>query len=156
MKAITIRQPFASLIAAGLKEYEFRTWKTGYRGAILIHAGKSVDKEAMRKFEHLGLTYPTGCMIAKATLTDCIQLTDPVRQALREKNYLVYSGTTEAPDWTGYGFRLENIETIEPIFASGMLGLWEYDLHEPPQCAAHGDAGERSEQGPAEMRAGRG
>ena len=27
MKAITIKQPFASLIAAGLKEYEFRTWK---------------------------------------------------------------------------------------------------------------------------------
>ena len=40
MKAITIKQPFASLIAAGLKEYEFRTWKTKYRGEILIHAGK--------------------------------------------------------------------------------------------------------------------
>ena len=28
MKVITIKQPFASLIAEGLKEYEFRTWKT--------------------------------------------------------------------------------------------------------------------------------
>ena len=44
MKAITIKQPFASLIAAGLKEYEFRTWKTKYRGEILIHAGKAVKK----------------------------------------------------------------------------------------------------------------
>ena len=66
MKAITIKQPFASLIAAGLKEYEFRTWKTKYRGEILIHAGKGVDKKAMKKFEHLNLEYPSGCIIAKA------------------------------------------------------------------------------------------
>ena len=36
MKAITLKQPFASLIASGLKEYEFRTWKTAYRGEILL------------------------------------------------------------------------------------------------------------------------
>lgn len=53
MKAITIKQLFASLIVAGLKEYEFRAWKTRYRGEILIHAGKSIDKEAMKKFESL-------------------------------------------------------------------------------------------------------
>lgn len=127
MKAITIKQPFASLIAASLKEYEFRTWKTGYRGEILIHAGKSIDKEAMQKFGHLKLEYPTGCIIAKATLTDCVRITDSVRQELRNKNYLVYSGTTENPGWNGYGFKLENVETMEPIFANGMLGLWEYD-----------------------------
>lgn len=39
MKAITIKQPWATLIAKGYKEYEFRTWKTKYRGDILIHAG---------------------------------------------------------------------------------------------------------------------
>ena len=60
MKAITIKQPFASLIAAGIKEYEFRTWKTNYRGEILIHAGKSIDKDAMKKFDFLNLDYPTG------------------------------------------------------------------------------------------------
>lgn len=40
MKVLTIKQPFATLIAEELKEYEFRTWKTKYRGEILIHAGK--------------------------------------------------------------------------------------------------------------------
>ena len=50
MKVITIKQPFATLIAEGLKEYEFRTWKTSYRGEILIHAGKGVDKKAMERF----------------------------------------------------------------------------------------------------------
>lgn len=34
MKVITIKQSFASLIAAGLKEYEFRTWK------IKLNVGK--------------------------------------------------------------------------------------------------------------------
>lgn len=34
MKAITIKQPWATLIAKGYKEYEFRTWKTKYRGLV--------------------------------------------------------------------------------------------------------------------------
>lgn len=128
MKAITIKQPFASLIAAGLKDYEFRTWKTGYRGEILIHAGKSIDQEAMKKFECYELDCPTGCIIAKAMLSDCVRITDSVRQELRNKNYLVYSGTTENPDWDGYGFKLENVEKLEPISVNGMLGLWDYNL----------------------------
>lgn len=128
MKAITVKQPFASLIAAGLKEYEFRTWKTGYRGEILIHAGKSIDKEAMKKFSCLHLDHPTGCIIAKANLTDCVPVTEAMREQLREKNWLVYSGTTESMDWNGYGFKLEHVVAMEPIFVSGMLGLWEYDL----------------------------
>ena len=128
MKAITIKQPFASLIAAGIKEYEFRTWKTNYRGEILIHAGKSIDKDAMKKFEFLNLDYPTGCIIAKAKLTDCVPITEAVKEELREKNFLVYSGTTESAGWNGYGFWLENVETMEPIFVNGMLGLWEYEV----------------------------
>ncbi len=128
MKAITIKQPFASLIAAGLKEYEFRTWKTSYRGEILIHAGKGIDKEAMKKFQSLNLVYPSGCIIAKANLTDCIPVTESVKEKLRTRNFLIYSGTTETPNWNGYGFKLENVETMEPIFVNGMLGLWEYNF----------------------------
>lgn len=40
MKALTIKQPYASLIVDGIKDIENRTWKTNYRGRILIHAGK--------------------------------------------------------------------------------------------------------------------
>lgn len=63
MKVITIKQPFATLIAEGLKEYEFRTWKTNYRGPIFIHAGKGIDKKAMKRYKHLHLDYPSGCII---------------------------------------------------------------------------------------------
>ena len=126
MKAITIKQPFATLIAEGLKEYEFRTWKTKFRGEVLIHAGKSVDAEAMKKFEQYGLEYPLGCIIAKATLTDCVKVDDDLKKELREKNWLVYSGTTENSDWDGYGFKFENVQKIEPVCVNGKLGLWEY------------------------------
>ena len=105
MKAITIKQPYATLIAEGLKEYEFRTWKTKYRGEILIHAGKGVDKEAMKRFAHLNLEYPSGCIIAKATLADCVEIDDAMKSTLREKNFLVYQGATEDGDWHGYGFK---------------------------------------------------
>lgn len=132
MKVITIKQPFASLIAAGLKEYEFRTWKTAYRGDMLIHAGKRVDVEAMKKFKHFGLSYPLGCIIAKATLTDCVKVDEELKLELRRKNALVYSGTTENPNWEGYGFQLAGIQMIEPICVNGKLGLWEYDFEELP------------------------
>lgn len=85
MKVITIKQPFASLIAEGYKEYEFRTWKTKYRGAILIHAGKGVDKEAMKRFSYLNLDYPSGCIIAKAKITDCVNVDDKLKDILRKK-----------------------------------------------------------------------
>ena len=127
MKAITIKQPFATLIAEGLKEYEFRSWKTAYRGKILIHAGRSVDKEAMKKFAGLGLEYPLGCVLAKAELTDCVLVDERLKEELRGKNAQVYSGTTENPEWQGYGFRLENVEKVERIPVKGMLGLWEYE-----------------------------
>lgn len=39
MKALTIRQPWASLIAVGAKSIETRSWPTKYRGELLIHAG---------------------------------------------------------------------------------------------------------------------
>ena len=125
MKVITIKQPFASLIAAGVKEYEFRTWKTKYRGEIFIHAGKGIDKKAMKKFEEYGLEYPSGCIIAKANLSDCIKVDDEFRKVLFEKNPKVYNIIIKHVEWEGYGFKLDNIEKIEPIPAKGKLSIWE-------------------------------
>lgn len=130
MKVITIKQPFATLIAEGLKRYEFRTWKTKYRGEILIHAGKSIDKKAMKNFERLGLSYPTGCIIAKAMITDCVLVDDLLRKNLSKENELVYSGVIKHPEWEGYGFLLENVEKIPPISVNGKLGLWNYTYPE--------------------------
>lgn len=132
MKVITIKQPFATLIAKGYKEYEFRTWKTKYRGDILIHAGKGVDKKAMEKFKHLNLEYPTGCILAKAHLTDCIYVDKTIIKILKEEDSLVYENIIKHTEWDGYGFKLEDIVEIEPIPINGKLSLWDYvgEIHE--------------------------
>ena len=50
MKCLTIKQPWASLIIDGYKKYEFRSWKTNYRGKIFIHAGKNLEKDMLNRF----------------------------------------------------------------------------------------------------------
>ena len=128
MKVITVKQPFATLIAEGLKEYEFRTWRTKFRGDILIHAGKGIDKKAMERYKLLNLDYPSGKIIAKATITDCVYVDDNLKEELQEKDPLVYYGILQKDsNWDGYGFKLENIEKIEPIEINGKLSLWDYD-----------------------------
>lgn len=128
MKVITIKEPFATLIAEGYKEYEFRTWRTKYRGEILIHAGKGIDKKAIEKFKYLNLKYSSGKIIAKAVLTDCIKINNQAREMLKDKNeHLIYSSIIKNTDWNGYGFKLENIEKIDPIEINGKLSLWDYN-----------------------------
>ena len=39
-RVLTVRQPWASLIALGVKTIETRSWRTDYRGPLVIHAGK--------------------------------------------------------------------------------------------------------------------
>ena len=127
MKVITIKQPFASLIIAGLKEYEFRTWKTNYRGPILIHAGKGIDKNAMKKYEQFHLEYPTGCILGIADLTDCIKIDEEAKTMLKQKKSIIYENQINNKENNHYGFKLENIKTIEPIYINGQLGLWNYN-----------------------------
>ena len=51
MKVLTIKQPWATLIMQKDKRFEFRSWRTKYRGDLLIHAGKEkkTQKKEMRK-----------------------------------------------------------------------------------------------------------
>lgn len=44
MKAISIKQPYASLICEGIKDIENRSWQTHYRGPIYIHASAKPTK----------------------------------------------------------------------------------------------------------------
>lgn len=130
MKVLTIKHPYASLIAEGIKEYEFRTWKTKYRGKILIHAGKGIDKKAMEKYKDYDLNYPSGCIIAIAEITDCIKIDDEARKLLKKKNNFVYFNTINNTEWNGYGFKIENVKKIDSIIVNGKLSLWDYDYEE--------------------------
>ena len=44
MKALTVQQPFASLICQGIKDVENRSWRTNFRGTIYIHAAAKLGK----------------------------------------------------------------------------------------------------------------
>lgn len=130
MKTITIKQPYASLIAAGIKKYEFRTWKSKYRGKLLIHAGKGIDKKAMEKFKNYNLEYPSSCIIAICDMVDCVKIDEETREMLLKENELVYGKAAMDKSFDGYGFRLENVKMIEEISVKGALSFWEYDYKE--------------------------
>jgi hypothetical protein len=52
---LSVKQPYATLICAGIKTVENRTWKTDYRGKLLIHA--SGDSFAYPDFKYLPRNY---------------------------------------------------------------------------------------------------
>ncbi len=83
MKAITILQPWASLIACGAKKIETRGWATKYRGPIAIHAAKDRDKKGERirhivaRAAQCGVVIPKmefGSVIAVADLVDVLYI----------------------------------------------------------------------------------
>lgn len=125
MKVLTIKEPWATLIIEGYKAYEFRSWKTKYRGKILIHAGMSLEKENANKFKDYNLEYSKGAIIGEAEITDCIFVTKEINEELKKINPLVYgkSGHVEK-----YAWKLENVKKYDkPIPVKGQLGLWNYD-----------------------------
>jgi activating signal cointegrator 1 len=48
VKALTLTQPWASLVAVGAKVIETRSWSTSYRGPLAIHAAKGFPLQARR------------------------------------------------------------------------------------------------------------
>ena len=74
VKALTVHQPWASLIAAGIKDVENRSWRTNYRGTLLIHAGMGLDREALDEWrDELPPRLPRGRVIARVELLDCVR-----------------------------------------------------------------------------------
>jgi hypothetical protein len=78
MKIISIRQPWASLIASGLKDVENRTWPTRYRGPVLIHASQRADDltsdDIERRFGvRLPVELPLGGVVGISEIVDCVR-----------------------------------------------------------------------------------
>ena len=132
MQALTIHEPWATLLVKGKKQFETREWQRNYRGLLAIHSGKqSVDIEdyplgLSEILDDLGISQTDlnnnkGKIIAIATLKDIHLMTD---KFINEQ--------TELERLTGfwepglYAWELTNIKPLsEPIAARGMPGLWE-------------------------------
>jgi len=129
MKAITLWEPWASLIAVGAKQYETRSWYTQYKGEIAIHAAK-VEKfppyEVRAVMKEFGINpneLPYGKIVCIAEITECIEMDTALiaQQSIRE---------AAVGDWAvgRYAWRLGNIRRlITPIAATGSQGFWNWN-----------------------------
>ena len=127
MKVITLKQPWASLVAYGYKKYEFRSWKLNYRGPILIHAGLGIDKEAMQKVKDLNLEFPSKKIIGIVNIDDCILLDEAISGIINKENPLVNGNKIR----TGYAWKLSNAKLVNiPESVSGKQGIWNYSFED--------------------------
>lgn len=125
MKAITLTQPWADLVATGSKLFETRSWSTQYRGPVAIHAAKGFPAYARqfaqeeRAIGRVGDHVPLGAIVAVAVIAD-------VRRTEEVGPYL--SGLERhLGDYTPgrYAWQLIDVVALPaPVACRGALGLW--------------------------------
>lgn len=143
MKAITIYQPFAFAIVAGLKKYETRPRRTNIRGRIAVHAsikdpwktGILKDMDEMRaiarilseyRAAHGGPRIPPqlefGVIMGTVEITDCKPVEQVIETLTAQERIL--------GDYTPgrYAWILKNpVLFSRPIPAHGKQGWWNWD-----------------------------
>lgn len=140
--ALSLWQPWASLIAIGAKKIETRSWYTPYRGKLYIHAAKTKKHDQMRDLplslaatmkDALGSApLPYGAIVAVCDLAACrrvgglhacrerpdVYMLPPAEPELSFGNY-------DHEMETRYGWMLGNIRALtEPVSCNGAQGLW--------------------------------
>jgi hypothetical protein len=104
VKCLTVRQPWAYLIVAGLKDVEFRSWATAYRGPLLIHAAARrptpLECADYPRIDPARFVY--SAILGVVSLVDCEDYGD------------------------GFGWVLRNPRRLErPFPCRGALSLWK-------------------------------
>lgn len=154
MHALTLWQPWATLIAEGVKVFETRSWKPpknliGQR--IAIHAAKKKptreeidncppairsEMEKLYGFTNWWETIPYGTIIATTTITSFFYVQEVDDAFVRVKGLRTDETQNGTPGYLDidifgdyspgrYAWRLSDVsKEIEPIPAKGKLGLW--------------------------------
>ena len=135
MKALTVHQPWASLLVTGAKRVETRRWATKHRGPLLIHAAKARPAyartamaenfviDAMLTLHHLtpaGL--PRGKIIGLVEVVDCVPA-EALLDTLSPEELALGNYT---PGWYGW-VTTQPYEYTEPVAARGQQRLWTYN-----------------------------
>lgn len=144
LRALSLTQPWASLVALGRKKIETRNWSTAHRGWIAIHASKGFPPEArdlavgtpfIDAFIQTGVydstdDLPLGAIVAVANLYHVGKIArnregavyiDPKDWAVTDAYELAFGDYTPGR----YGWVLTNVGRLrEPIPCKGALGLW--------------------------------
>lgn len=133
MRGLTLWQPWASLVAIGVKTYETRSWKVTYRGPLAIHAaqrepvrvGGEVETSMVWELDAEGFEFihlPRGAIVAVCELVDCFPV-EELWPELSEMENEQYFG-----DWSAgrYAWTLSNVRLVNPpLWISGSRGLWQ-------------------------------
>jgi activating signal cointegrator 1 len=155
MKAITLTQPYATLIALGQKKIETRSWQTSYRGPLAIHAGKGLGPvggkmglfrlcsaepfaSVLRAWHAFAPSYPEvwlprGAIVATCDLVDCVPTTYVRSVKIVRRGVYEWLWTENEKAFGDYAdgrwaWLLSNIRALpEPIPAKGALSLWEWE-----------------------------
>jgi hypothetical protein len=105
MKALSVKQPWANLLASGKKTIETRLWPTDYRGPLLIVSSKTPK------------IHPAGYALAIAELVDCRPMSKSDESAAC---CACYPGA--------YSWVMDNIRKIAIFPVRGKLGLYEVSI----------------------------
>lgn len=120
--AISIKQPWAHFIVCGKMDVENRSWRTNFRGPILIHASGQADAIYLEDEEFIaraiGEPYPDelsedhapcGGIVGMAEIVDCVSASD-------------------SPWFTGeHGFVLRHARRLPFVPMHGKLGIWRVE-----------------------------
>lgn len=148
LPTITLHQPWASLIAEGVKRYETRPRRTHKRGFVAIHAAKVWSRgQRNHQLRQAGFHYgedhygfaefiepmPLGSVVAVAELTDCQLMANGPYSAPGALIGMdgVGAGERFCGDWRPgrYAWRLENVrKLLEPFPAKGKQCWWYCDV----------------------------
>lgn len=133
MKALTLTQPWASLVVLGEKHCETRSWRTSHHGRLAIHAAatqrygaKSMERispfrELLEKHDVIDL--PLGGIVGFVTLVTCwrTDMTERVAMLTEQERRL---GDFGVGRWVWE--LTEPVALTAPIYCMGALGVWEW------------------------------
>jgi len=136
MKALTIHEPYASLIIMGIKKLETRGRKTNVRGLVAIHAGKKpMDADGKALAEKYGIEPQYGKVLGVVNLVQCWEYAGG--ELFAECNFdtdFLHMDVPELEETFGYfdndryAWEMEVVEKFdEPIPAKGMQGWWNWE-----------------------------
>jgi hypothetical protein len=148
IKAISLYQPWATLVAIGAKKIETRSWSTNYRGPLAIHAAKkwtgalkqiALDepfKSALAGAVGQQITFlpgsdcitlPLGKIVAVCRLANCLRAEAVTRIVHVSAQELAF-GDFEAGR---FAWMLDNVRPLfEPVAYTGERGFFDvpYEL----------------------------
>lgn len=144
MKALTLSQPWATLVAIGAKRIETRSWPTKYRGPLAIHAAKSGPDVARDAFPDRGRfidalkaggadpwNLPRGAIVATCRLVGCFKISrSATYQLVTGERIEILEPEESFGDYTPgrYGWLLADVKPLpKAIPARGALGLWTWE-----------------------------